>query len=49
METTIKKYLFDIKSSIDDETIWGIVINHLPKLKIEVEGFRTKGVKDVLK
>ena len=23
--------------SIDDETVWGIIINHLPKLKIEVD------------
>jgi uncharacterized protein with HEPN domain len=23
--------------SISDETIWGIVINHLPQLKAEVE------------
>ena len=23
--------------SIDEETVWGIIINHLPKLKTEVD------------
>jgi uncharacterized protein with HEPN domain len=24
--------------SIDDENVWAIIINHLPKLKVEIEG-----------
>jgi uncharacterized protein with HEPN domain len=28
--------------SISDETMWGIVINHLPRLKTEIESLLTK-------
>ncbi len=43
MKREIKKYLFDIKTSIDSINeylgvfIWGIVSIHLPKLKNEIE------------
>ena len=45
MDIEIKTWLFDIKQAIEeiesfsvsDETIWGIVINHLPLLRAEIE------------
>jgi uncharacterized protein with HEPN domain len=43
MQLKIQKYLFDIHNrvihaydNVDNETVWGIVINHLPKLKEDV-------------
>jgi uncharacterized protein with HEPN domain len=47
MQREIKKYLFDIKSSIDsvfeyDTIIWGVINKHLPLLKKQVEDLLEK-------
>lgn len=39
-----RNYVIHGYDSLDKEIIWGIVINHLPKLKKEIEELLARGI-----